>query len=464
VTYFCVWKGVKSSSYVVWFTVPGPIIFIFIMVLNGLCLQNADEGIRMYLMGEIDGVVPDAAEKLSNGQMWADAAGQIFFSLGVCMGVMTSYSSYNARNKPIIRDVLIISFGNCMLSFFAGFAVFSIVGYLKWLGSPVQDKVSSSGLAFVAYPAAAETMPGSNWWCFLLGLTLFTLGIDTAFSLVEAVSTVIYDTESGKTVPRKLTALIICILGWAFSLLFCSSWGFTYFDVVDRYISVYLMFILGIMQCAGAGWFFRASEVMAPGAPTRTGAMVLSITYWGMVLIMGPLTVFVFKGAGLAYLGIIIFWVVLLIGIVVSFALKGTMSATEWYQNVLFFGAYELSNELCKRSDFNTGSGTKWWMPLFTFYWAFSIKYFFPWAIWTLMMWNFQADITMDEHGRSYGSYHVFWQLMGFVYPLIGLLCFIIPICLCDKPEKGQPDRITFDKEEHPDLQLAQEKKATAIT
>jgi len=241
-----VFKGVKSSSFVVWFTVPGPIVFIFIMVMNGLCLPNADEGIRMYLRGEINGVVPNVSEKLGNGQMWADALGQIFFSLGVCMGVMTSYASYNRRNKPIIRDVMAISFGNCMLSFCAGFAVFSIVGYLKWLGSPVASKNSSSALAFVAYPAAAENMNGSNFWCALLGLTLFTLGIDTSFSLVEAISTVIYDTNFGENIPRKLTALIVCILGFCCSLLFCSSWGFTYFDVVDRYISVYLMFILGI--------------------------------------------------------------------------------------------------------------------------------------------------------------------------------------------------------------------------
>lgn len=117
ITYFCVFKGVKSSSYIVWFTVPGPVIFVFIMVLNGLCLPNADEGIRMYLRGEIDGKAPDVALKLSDAQMWADAVGQIFFSLGVCMGVMTSYASYNRRNKPIIRDVMIISFGNCCFSF-----------------------------------------------------------------------------------------------------------------------------------------------------------------------------------------------------------------------------------------------------------------------------------------------------------------------------------------------------------
>lgn len=180
------------------------------------------------------------------------------------MGVMTSYASYNRRKKPIIGDVLAISFTNCALSFFAGFAVFSVVGYLKWLGSPVADNVSSSGLAFVAYPAAIETMQFSNLWSIVLSLTLFTLGIDTAFSLVEAISTVLWDTEWGRTLPRKLIALIICVLGFCGSLMFVSSWGYTFFDVVDHYISVYLMLLVGLLECLGAGWVFQRSLAEDP--------------------------------------------------------------------------------------------------------------------------------------------------------------------------------------------------------
>jgi len=52
ICFLCVFKGVKSSSYIVWFTVPIPVVFIFFMVLRGLTLENADEGIRMYLLGE----------------------------------------------------------------------------------------------------------------------------------------------------------------------------------------------------------------------------------------------------------------------------------------------------------------------------------------------------------------------------------------------------------------------------
>ena len=77
-------------------------------------------------------------DKLINPTIWTEACAQIFFSIGVCMGVMTSYASYNPVDKPIIGDAFKVAFGNSLFSFFAGFAVFSVAGYLKFLKSPVQ--------------------------------------------------------------------------------------------------------------------------------------------------------------------------------------------------------------------------------------------------------------------------------------------------------------------------------------
>ena len=136
------WKGVNSSSYVVWVTVPLPVFFIFVMIMNGLTLENCDVGIRMYLKGyDLNGNPPNMEEKLKDGKMWASACGQIFFSLGICMGTMTSYSSFNPIDKPIIGDGFKIAFINAGISFFAGFAVFSVVGYLIGIDSPVSGEV-----------------------------------------------------------------------------------------------------------------------------------------------------------------------------------------------------------------------------------------------------------------------------------------------------------------------------------
>jgi len=51
VCFICVFQGVKLSSKIVWITVPLPVFFVFIMVMNGFTLKNSDEGFRMYLKG-----------------------------------------------------------------------------------------------------------------------------------------------------------------------------------------------------------------------------------------------------------------------------------------------------------------------------------------------------------------------------------------------------------------------------
>lgn len=117
------------------------------MVINGLMLPGSADGVAKYLGGE-----PNVS--IDYSALWSDAAGQIFFSIGVCMGVMTSYGSYNPVKKPIITDNFIIAISTCLFSFVAGFAVWSVVGYLESINSLARSHTSSVGLAFIAYPTA----------------------------------------------------------------------------------------------------------------------------------------------------------------------------------------------------------------------------------------------------------------------------------------------------------------------
>jgi SNF family Na+-dependent transporter len=176
---------------------------------------------------------------------------------------MTSCASFNKKYKPMIGDAFFIAFINCAISFFTGFAVFSVIGYLNGIRSPVANKTASIGLAFVAYPAAIEMMPGANGWSIILSVTLFTLGIDSAFSLLEATSTVMQDSPMFKEMPRKLIALLLCTFGAIGSLVFSYNWGFTYFDVVDHFLNVYLMLLLGILECFGVAWVYGAGNVLS---------------------------------------------------------------------------------------------------------------------------------------------------------------------------------------------------------
>lgn len=66
--YLAIYKGVETASYIVWFTVPVPFIFIIAMVAQGLSLDGAGQGIEKYLGG-------DPLKKPDQAKVWADAAG-----------------------------------------------------------------------------------------------------------------------------------------------------------------------------------------------------------------------------------------------------------------------------------------------------------------------------------------------------------------------------------------------------
>lgn len=160
---------------------------------------------------------------------------------------MTSYGSYNDPKKPIIADSVIISVSNCSFSFIAGFAVWSVVGYLSELGLLEKSNISGVGLAFITYPTAIDELGWPNLWALLLGLTLFMLGIDSSFSAIEATSTVICDTAWAGRAPRMFIAFLLCLVGFVGSAPFCCNWGFILFDVVDHYMCNYLLLLIGIL-------------------------------------------------------------------------------------------------------------------------------------------------------------------------------------------------------------------------
>ena len=47
-------------------------------------------------------------------QVWADAAMQIFFSLGPCWGSLITLASYNKFNNNSLRDAVFVATANCL--------------------------------------------------------------------------------------------------------------------------------------------------------------------------------------------------------------------------------------------------------------------------------------------------------------------------------------------------------------
>ncbi|KAG1697898.1 Sodium- and chloride-dependent GABA transporter 2 [Nymphon striatum] len=176
ITYVCVIRGPKSIGKVAYFTSVFPYVALTVLLVRGATLPGAKEGINFY-------VVPDFTQLLKP-QVWYDAAAQILYSLGCATGCIITFSSYNPFNNNCQRDAILISVANCLTSAYAGFAIFSILGFMaNELGVPV-GKVAAEGvgLAFIAYPEAVSRMSISQLWSVMFFFMILVLGIGTMVS------------------------------------------------------------------------------------------------------------------------------------------------------------------------------------------------------------------------------------------------------------------------------------------
>ncbi|MBN1153737.1 sodium-dependent transporter [candidate division KSB1 bacterium] len=250
--YLILRKGVKNVSKVVLITVPLPTLLLLILLIRGLTLPGAIEGIKFYL-------VPNFS-KLKEPSIWLMAYGQIFFSLSLASGVMIAYGSFLGKKSEITNSAWITALANCGTSFFAGFAVFSMLGYLAHMqGLPVPDVTTSgTGLAFVAYPTAITKLPALNSiFGIIFFITLLSLGIDSAFALQEAFTTGFYD--RWKLSHNRVT-LIFVIIAFFISLIFTTSGGYYWFDIVDKWICDFGLVTVGLVQCIIIGYVYDIQE------------------------------------------------------------------------------------------------------------------------------------------------------------------------------------------------------------
>ncbi|XP_034031178.1 sodium- and chloride-dependent GABA transporter 2-like [Thalassophryne amazonica] len=258
ICYFCIWKGVKSTGKVVYLTATFPYVMLFVLLVRGATLPGAMQGIIYYLK-------PDHT-RLADPQVWMDAGTQIFFSYAVCVGSLTALGSYNKYNNDCYKDSILLCLLNSSTSFVAGFAIFSVLGFMaKEQGVDIATVAQSGpGLAFIAYPRAVAMMPLPQVWAVCFFLMIIMLGLDSVFVCLEALMTSLTDLYPQlirRGHRRELLLLFICLGCFLIGLVMVTPGGLYVFQIYDRFsYSGVSLLLVSIFQSLAIGWVYGAER------------------------------------------------------------------------------------------------------------------------------------------------------------------------------------------------------------
>ncbi|XP_063342329.1 sodium-dependent proline transporter isoform X1 [Pelmatolapia mariae] len=257
IIFLCMLKGIRSSGKVVYVTATFPYFVLIVLIIRGATLEGSLQGVAFYL-------TPDWS-RLANAQVWNDAASQIFYSLGIGVGGLLSMASYNKFDNNVIRDTIVITTGNCCTSFFAGFAIFSILGHMAYRkGVPVGEVADTGpGLAFVAYPEALALLPGSVFWSIMFFLMLFMLGVDTLFGNMEGITTAVLDEFPhlrGNPLQKSLFLGALCFFFYLMGLLLVTDGGIYWFTLIDSFSTSFGLIIITLFMCIGISFFYGVNQ------------------------------------------------------------------------------------------------------------------------------------------------------------------------------------------------------------
>uniref|UniRef100_I3N4B5 Transporter n=1 Tax=Ictidomys tridecemlineatus TaxID=43179 RepID=I3N4B5_ICTTR len=217
--YFSLWKGVKTSGKVVWITATMPYVVLTALLLRGITLPGALDGIRAYL--SVD-----------------------FYRL--CEA----------------SDAIVTTSINSLTSFSSGFVVFSFLGYMAQKHNvPIGDVAKDGpGLIFIIYPEAIATLPLSSAWAVVFFAMLLTLGIDSAMGGMESVITGLVDEFPLLHRHRELFTLGIVLATFLLSLFCVTNGGIYVFTLLDHFAAGTSILFGVLIEAIGVAWFYGVRQ------------------------------------------------------------------------------------------------------------------------------------------------------------------------------------------------------------
>lgn len=251
--------GTDSIERVVKWMIPFIWIVMVYFLIRGF---NTDGGLHGFYL-----LFNPEWEVMKSPQVWGGAFAQIFFTLGLGMGIMTAYASYLPKGQDHVANGVTISAMNSSFELIAGTAVFTLL-----FAYTVTPQASTLGMMFFVIPKTIMSMSvGAQFVGALFFTLLLAAGITSSISMLEATLAPL--TYKFKRLSRRTILLTITVIGVLGSVAFAiptvidptlessGTLGLSLLDLVTHYSFNFGLLLIGFVECIVLGWIFPFDDL-----------------------------------------------------------------------------------------------------------------------------------------------------------------------------------------------------------
>ncbi len=189
------------------------------------------------------------------------AAGQIFFTLSLGMGIIPNYASYLDKEDDIVLSGLTTVSLNELAEVVFGGTIAIPIAY-TFLGE--QGLGAGVGLSFIALPNVFKVMNFGNIFGAFWFLLLFFAGFTSSIAMFNYLVALL---EEELSIKRKYGAFVVfglyTLVGLPVALetIITKQAELFYLTELDNWVGSYFLVVLGLIEIIVAGWIVRDNSL-----------------------------------------------------------------------------------------------------------------------------------------------------------------------------------------------------------
>jgi len=208
---------------------------------------------------------------LKDAKVWLAAAGQIFFTLSVGIGVILTYASYLTKDDDVLLSGLTAVSTNEFAEVIIGGSIVIPAAFI-FFGPAGISQVAGQGafdLGFVTMPLILKTFPAGMLFAFIWFILLFLAGITSSISLAQPAIAFLEDEFNISKKKAVGIFSITCFILSHLAILFLARGAV---DELDFWGGTFALVVFATVETILFAWIFgigRAWEEMHSGSDIK---------------------------------------------------------------------------------------------------------------------------------------------------------------------------------------------------